>query len=138
MSSGFDVTIVSRIQSQSIFPPGMSVTRAEYTVDGLTKALMGQDAVVCVLGPAGFVHQVTMVDAAKAAGVKRFIINDFGWGPNVRGLPEFKDIHSQRRLSWDHAKKLAHADPAFTWTGITTGNPIDWVRIRPQIHLAPS
>jgi len=70
-----------------------------------------------------------MIDAAAAAGVKRFIIDDFGWGPNVRGLPEFKEIQSQRRAGWDHAKAVADSKPQFTFTGISTGNPIDWVSI---------
>lgn len=68
-----------------------------------------------------------MIDAAQAAGVKRFIIDDFGWGPNPRGLPDFEAIQAQRRLAWDHAKALSDANPAFTYSGISTGNPIDWV-----------
>lgn len=126
ISAGFDVTVISRIQSTATFPSGIPVIKIEYTLDELTKALAGQDAVVCVVGPAGIVHQVTLVDAAEAAGVKRFIIDDFGWGPNVRGLPEFKDVHAQRRLGWNHANARAEANPAFTYTGITSGNPIDW------------
>lgn len=70
-----------------------------------------------------------MIDAAEAAGVKRFIINDYGWGPDSHGLPEFDEIHAKRREQWNHAKGKAEANSAFTWTGITTGNPIDWVRI---------
>lgn len=68
-----------------------------------------------------------MVDAAEAAGVKRFIINDFGWGPDVNSFPEFHAIHAHRRAGWDHARARAEQNRAFTWTGISTGNPIDWV-----------
>jgi hypothetical protein len=75
-----------------------------------------------------------MIDAAEAAGVKRFIIDDFGWGPNFRGLPEFKDIHAHRRAGWDHAKARAEANSGFTFTGVTTGNPIDWVRLHTHMH----
>lgn len=82
---------------------------------------------VCAVGPAGIVHHNTFVDAAEAAGVKRFIIDDFGWGPDVRGLPEFEAIHQQRRSGWEYAKVKAESSPAFTWTGVSTGNPIDWV-----------
>lgn len=110
------------------FPSGIPVIKTEYTLDKLTKAMVGQDAAVCVVGPAGIVHQVTLINAAEAAGVRRFIIDDFGWGPYIRGLPEFNNVHAQRRLGWDHAKKRADANPAFTYTGITSGNPIDWVR----------
>ncbi|EEP78835.1 predicted protein [Uncinocarpus reesii 1704] len=92
----------------------------------LVKALEGHDAVVCVVGPAGIQYQAVMVEAAEAAKVKRFILNDFGWGPDIRSLPEFHDIHAQRRAGWDRAQVLAKANPEFTYTGITTGNPIDW------------
>jgi len=70
---------------------------------------------------------MAMIDAAEAAGVKRFIVDDFGWGPNVRGLPEFHDVHTKRKAQWDHAKARANTNPNFTWTGISTGNPVDWV-----------
>lgn len=72
-----------------------------------------------------------MIDAAEAAGVCRFIIDDFGWGPNMRGLPEFAAIGAQRRVAWDYAKQRAEANPAFTYSGIATGNSIDWVRFLP-------
>jgi hypothetical protein len=126
----FDVTIITRPESKSIFPPGVPVIRTSYTVEDLTKALAGQDAVVCVVSPAAVTHQVAMLDAAEAAGVKRFILNDFGWGLRTRthGLPELRETVEKRHAIWDYAAKRAAANPAFTWTGITTGNPIDWVR----------
>lgn len=93
------------------------------------QALQGQDAAVCVVGPAGVSHQTAMIDAAEAAGVKRFIIDDFGWGPDVRGLPEFAEVHKLRREQWEYARLKGQEYPSFTWTGITSGNPIDWVSI---------
>jgi hypothetical protein len=91
-------------------------------------ALAGQDAAVCVVGPGGIGAQITMIDAAEAAGVKRFIVDDFGWGPNFKGLPEFRAINAHRRAAWEYAKTKAQANSGFTYTGITSGNPIDWVR----------
>ncbi|GAW24252.1 hypothetical protein ANO14919_138350 [Xylariales sp. No.14919] len=71
-----------------------------------------------------------MVDAAARAGVKRYIINDFGWGLSERSLPEFKVIGDSRRVAWtcaiEHAQRGEGKDDGFTWTGITIGNPIDW------------
>lgn len=101
--------------------------RTGYSFSALTEAFVGQDAVICVVGPAGIGLQSTFIDAAEAAGAKRFIVDDFGWGPDVRSLPEFAQIHALRRLGWDRAKARADANPGFTWTGISTGNPIDWV-----------
>ena len=104
--------------------------RAAYSLDDLTRALDGQDAVVCVVGVAGIPHQKVILDAAEAAGVRRFVLNDFGWGPDFRGLPEFDAIKAGRTESWDYAETKAAANPGFTYTGVTTGNPIDWVCFR--------
>jgi hypothetical protein len=127
------VTVITRKESSSTFPAGLSVVRTDYSLSNLTDALAGQDAAVAVVGPAGIHLQSIMVDAAEAAGVKRFIIDDFGWGPNPHSFPEFANIHDRRRKGWDHAEERAKANPAFTWTGITTGNPIDWVG-RPDLQ----
>ncbi|KAB8229465.1 aromatic alcohol reductase [Aspergillus alliaceus] len=124
--AGFTITILTREGSPSTFPPGIPVIRTTYTLENLASALAGQDAAVCVVGPAGVGAQITMVEAAEAAGVKRFIVNDFGWGPDFRGMPEFRAIHARRRAGWDYAKAKAENNKEFTWTGITTGNPIDW------------
>ncbi|KAK7726103.1 hypothetical protein SLS63_007780 [Diaporthe eres] len=111
IEAGFELTIISRVESAATFPRGISVIKVAYTPDNLVKALLGQDAAVCVVGPAGVHHQTAMIDAAEAAGVKRFIVDDFGWGPNVRGLPEFHDVHTMRKAQWDHAKARADANP---------------------------
>ncbi|KAI0479679.1 NmrA-like family protein [Xylaria cf. heliscus] len=129
--AGFDVTVVTRPESTSTFPAGLPVVRADYAdVDALATALAGQDAVVCAVGPGAMAAARGMVDAAARAGVRRYIINDFGWGLNKKALPEFKPIGEKRQVAWDRAKEYAQRDEGkengFTWTGITIGNPIDW------------
>ncbi|GKU02941.1 hypothetical protein FLAG1_06371 [Fusarium langsethiae] len=122
----FNVTIISRTESKSTFPEDIPVIRTEYTYDALTKALSGQDAAVCAVGPAGIPSQGTMIDAAEAAGVRRFIVADFGWGPDFTSFPEFDPVRAQRAVGFKHAKKHTATNPNFTWTSIATGNPIDW------------
>ncbi|KAF5534060.1 hypothetical protein FMEXI_11484 [Fusarium mexicanum] len=124
--AGFNITIITRTESKSTFSDGISVIRTDYTLDALTQALSGQDAVVCVVGPAGISLQATMIDAALAAGVKRFLTDDYGWGPEFRSYPEFEAVRAQRTVGVDRAKEHAAANPNFTWTSIATGNPIDW------------
>ena len=82
---------------------------------------------MCVVGIPALAHQGTIIDAAEAAGVRRFILNDFGWGPNPSGLPEFDAILESRKESWGYAEKKAEANPDFTWTGISIGGCLDWV-----------
>lgn len=61
------------------------------------------------------------------------VVNDFGWGINKNSLPEFKPIGEARQIAWNCAKEYAQRDEGkqngFTWTGITIGNPIDWVSV---------
>jgi hypothetical protein len=126
LSAGFDVTAVSRSSSSHTFPQGVSVVRTEYTLPELTEALRGHDAVVCVVGPAGIHLQRMMVDAAEGAGVKRFVVDDFGWGRESK-FEGFEDVHERRMEGWDYAAERARGNDGFTWTGISIGNPIDWV-----------
>ncbi|KAH0276867.1 NAD(P)-binding protein, partial [Aureobasidium melanogenum] len=106
VAAGFNITIITRSSSTTIHPPNIPIVRIDYSLDTLTQAFTNQDAVVCVVGPGGISLQKTFIDAAVIAGVKRFIIDDFGWGSTTKGFEEEVD--------------------GFTWTGLSTGNPIDW------------
>lgn len=126
--AGFDVTAITRADSPATFPPGMTVFRVDYQrPDELTKAFEGQDAVVCVLGNHGLLKQNVILDAAEAAGVRRFILNDFGWGRDFRGIPEFDIILDGFKESREHARAKAAANPSFTYTGITISVCLDFV-----------
>ncbi|KAI5203333.1 NAD(P)-binding protein [Aureobasidium subglaciale] len=125
-TSNFNITIITRSSSTTLHPPGIPIKRVDYDPPSLTKAFANQDAIICVVGPGGIPLQKTFIDAALAAEVKRFIIDDFGWGPDANGFDEFAAIHKQRREGWDYAAEKAREHRDFTWTGLTTGNPIDW------------
>ncbi|PSR97682.1 hypothetical protein BD289DRAFT_479967 [Coniella lustricola] len=130
--AGFTITIITRAESTSTFPPGLRVLTVDYTsLEALTTALTGQDAVVMALSPAAAFGstnvQNTIIDAVEAAGtVQRVIVNDFGWGPDIRSLPEFDAVRQVRKVHWDYAKMRSEGSGRFTWTGISCGNPIDW------------
>jgi len=53
-----------------------------------------------------------------------------------KGFEEFSAIHAQRREGWDYAAQKAREVKEFTWTGLSTGNPIDWVSIHRLILCA--
>ncbi|KAI0107130.1 NmrA-like family protein [Nemania sp. FL0031] len=131
VAAGFAVTVVTRPGSAATFPEGLPVVRVEYAdVGALEGALRGQEAVVCAVGPGAIGAARGMVDAAARAGVRRFIVNDFGWGLNSKSVPELEPISEKRKIAWDRAIEYAQRDKGkengFTWTGITIGNPIDW------------
>ncbi|KAB5554506.1 NmrA-like family protein [Coniochaeta sp. 2T2.1] len=133
LSSGFTVTAISRATSTSPFPvsltsnPNFTLLRTEYALDEITATLKGQDAVVCVVGPGGVSLQGMMVDAAVAAGVRRFVVDDFGWGMARNSFEEFAGVHRLRVEGWERARERAEgSEGGFTWTGISIGNPVDW------------
>lgn len=102
--------------------------RTDYTVPALTAALRGHDAVVSAVGVAVITKQKDMMDAAEAAGVRLFVLSDFGYGPDHQHLPEFEAIGKPRLDVLAYAKEKAVLNTQFTWSAIAIGNPIDWVR----------
>ncbi|KAJ9133488.1 hypothetical protein NKR19_g9031, partial [Coniochaeta hoffmannii] len=108
LAAGFEVTAISRLDSTSssssfsTFPPTLRVVKTVYDLPSLTVALQGHQAAVCVVGPAGVHLQGVMVDAAAAAGVERFVVDDFGWGRGSR-FEGFEGVQAGRVRGWDWA-----------------------------------
>ena len=73
-ANGFDVTVATRLESQAVFPKHVLVVRVDYSSrQALVDAFSGQDAVVLTVGVRTITSQYKFIDAAVAAGVKRFI-----------------------------------------------------------------
>ncbi|KAF5021798.1 hypothetical protein F66182_6173 [Fusarium sp. NRRL 66182] len=89
----FNLTVLTRLGSSSTFPPGTKVVQVDYSsLESLTAALQGQDAVVSVVTTLAIPSQDLLIDAAVAAGVKRFLPSEFGSNlavPSVRKYPTF-------------------------------------------------
>lgn len=65
--------------------------------------------------------------AAEQAGVKRFILDDYGNSPtNQKGLTELEPFRTPRRTMVELAEALAGTNMNFTWTALVTGNFIDY------------
>jgi hypothetical protein len=103
------------------------VIRTSYDLEGFSAAMRGQDAVVCVVGPAGVSLQPIMMDAAEAAGVQRFVVDEFGRVPGSKGLPEFEAVGAGRKAVLQYAAQKALSNPAFSWSAVAIGHPFEWV-----------
>lgn len=94
------------------------------SVEAVTAAFKGQDAVVSTVGTLGIAGQKVFIDAAVAAGVKRFLPSEFGCdlnNPQVASLPVFKyKIATQKAL-----KEAATATP-LTYTLVYNNALLDW------------
>ncbi|KAH7113713.1 hypothetical protein B0J11DRAFT_541151 [Dendryphion nanum] len=78
VKSSFQVTLLSREESKSAFPPGIPVRKANHNdLDSLKSSMEGQDVVISMIGLGTADIQQKIIDSAIAAGVKRFIPSEF-------------------------------------------------------------
>jgi nucleoside-diphosphate-sugar epimerase len=131
----FTVTILSRASSKATFLPNIPVIKIsdDYTIAELTSAFKNQDAVIIALttsfvtadGKDGLA--IRLIDAAVAAGVKRFIPSEYGANnldPRARSLIPIYDIKGAM-LEYLIAK-AEESNGKLTWTSISCGSWLDW------------
>ena len=125
-SRKFNVTVVKRPSSSASFPDSVKVQTADLSsVDSVTAAIKGQDAVVSTAGTAGLPGQSVLVETAVAANVKRFLPSDFGSdiaNPKTGILPVFKFKTATHKA----LREAAAAKPDFTYTLICNNAFLDW------------
>lgn len=125
LDAGFQVTALTRQGGSQTFPSNVTVKAVDYdSLDSLTSALQGQDAVVATLGSFALDKQFLLIDAAAKAGVKRFIPSEFGSNTlheRTSKLPGYK-------LKVDVRKALekAASESGLTWTVVVNGPFLDW------------
>jgi len=84
------------------------------------------DAVVSNLsGPALGAHQFALIDAAKIAGVKRFLPSEFGSDTTNQKVLEWAEFLREKKQVVDHLK--TKEGDGFEWTSLITGLFLDWV-----------
>lgn len=127
IDTGFNVTVLTRIDSKATFPSEVNVHKTDYdSVASLAEAFAGQDAGVSTIATAALGQQEKIIDAAVKAGVKRFIPSEFGLNTQkVTG--NVAKILGAKLAAQEHLKKVAAENPKFSWTGISTSLFFDWV-----------
>jgi hypothetical protein len=132
LSTGFNVSILTRDASKSS-TFGSKAIQTDYSEASLLEVLKGQDAVVSTIGALGTLTQMKLIDAAIAAGVKRYIPSDFApntpeLGAMEKVLPELYMRLKPKTTVIEHLKEQAEAHPEFSWTALGSGPLFDWVR----------
>jgi len=127
VEAGFDVTVLSRSASNQL-DSRVKVQIVDYrSLESLIAALDGQEALVSTLGVGVVPREIhlRLVEAAYAAGIRRFIPSEFGCDtahPLTSQLPVFGDkIAVIQRL-----KELVEQGGAFSYTAVHTGPFFDW------------
>ncbi|KAL1865137.1 hypothetical protein VTK73DRAFT_5462 [Phialemonium thermophilum] len=127
LAAGFAVTALSRASSTATFPPNVAVKKVDFSsTSDLTSALQGQDAVVSLIATAAVGAQRPIVDAAVAAGVRRYIPSEFGINTREAAQHPVGKILAGKIGTVDYLIEKAKENPGFTWTGISTGLFFDW------------
>jgi hypothetical protein len=102
------------------------VTEVDFTsVESLTAALRGVDAVVSTVSGTALDGQTVLIDAAVAAGVNRFIPSEFGsctTSSKVENLPVYAPMFKIKRYLDDQAKA-----GKLTWTVLACGGFMEFV-----------
>ncbi len=128
LESGFNVMAITRSQSTATFPAGVTVKKVDTTsTEALTEVLKGQDAVVSTIGTAAVSAQTTIIDAAIAAHVKRFIPSEFGYNTREARGTKVGGLLKAKIETVDYLIEISRKHDWFTWTGLSTGTLFDWV-----------
>ncbi|QKX58747.1 uncharacterized protein TRUGW13939_05874 [Talaromyces rugulosus] len=120
---GYSVSVLSRESSTYAPPAGIKLLKTDYTHESLVDTLKGQDAVVSTIGGAAIDAQKKVIDAAIAAGVKRFIPSEFGSDTsNPLALNYFPGWAKKVEVR----EYLESKQDQIEWTAIFTGLFFDW------------
>jgi hypothetical protein len=97
------------------------------SIDALTEAFKGQDAVVSAAVTEAGRAQKIIIDAAVAAHVKRFIPSEFGINTQEARGTKIGALLGQKVENVAYLDELSRKHDWFTWTALSTGSFIDWV-----------
>ncbi|KAI3321770.1 NAD(P)-binding protein [Xylariaceae sp. AK1471] len=126
-SAGFKVTVLgrSRPTTSSIIPSNVRVLQSDYTFSSLVDAFKGQDAVVSVIATLSVPQQLSIIDAAVAAKVKRILPSEFGADTSVENEDAMAAVLKGKQ---EVVKYLATKEAAgLSWTALCTGAWVDWM-----------
>jgi uncharacterized protein YbjT (DUF2867 family) len=121
------VTVIQRASSKSTLPKSRAkvITVADtYPVEELTQAFRGQDVVLNAITSLSVSEQHRIIDAAIAAGVKRYVPSEFGLinsDPRAAALsPVFREKGEVQQYLKDRQ------DTGLTWTSFACGMWLKW------------
>lgn len=130
LAADFTVTVLTRTAKPGTFASTVKEVEVDYaSLDSLTAALAGIDAVVSTTGFAATASQSLLIDAAIAAGVKRFIPSEYGTcttSPKVENLPLYGPM-------FEIKKQLAQsaAEGKLSWTVLACGGFLELILSTP-------
>lgn len=126
-SSQFNVSVLSRTESEATFPAGVTIRKTDFSDADLEAAFKGQDAVISVVGATAFGEQKKFIDAAVRAGVKRFLPSEFSANTQSDAVLQLLPLFGQKKEVLDYLK--AKESEGLSWTGVGSAPLFDWVSL---------
>ncbi|KAK3711557.1 hypothetical protein LTR37_009548 [Vermiconidia calcicola] len=125
LAANFSVTALVRPGSTSTLSPSVKAAKVDYEdMESLKTALQGHDALVSTLSTTAIKVQEKLIDAAIAAGIKRYIPSEFGcdlFNPKARALP----VYAQKlKVEEDVEKKTQGTQTTYTF--VFNNAFLDW------------
>ncbi|KAH7345801.1 isoflavone reductase family protein-like protein CipA [Pyrenochaeta sp. MPI-SDFR-AT-0127] len=120
----FNITVIARKEGQ-LAPAGVSVKVVNTdSVDAITQALRGQDALVDATSGPDPTLGMRLIDAAAAAGVYRVIPSEFS--TDIQSTEARSPlVYHGKNQAFEHLKTLA-AEGKITYTTISNSAFLDW------------
>ncbi|KAH7166518.1 hypothetical protein EDB81DRAFT_853144 [Dactylonectria macrodidyma] len=138
LDAGFNVTAITRNESKATFPDKVTVKRADLSsIDSVAEAFSGQDAIISTAASAASGAQKTLIDAAIAAKVPRFIPSEFGIETRKYRDTKIGSLVAAKVKNTDYLIELAGKHDWFTWTGLSNGLFFDWTLKRGNTFVNP-
>ncbi|KAM0521350.1 hypothetical protein ACHAPE_002830 [Trichoderma viride] len=123
----FEVTVITRLESQAAFVHGIDVKRVDITSEeAVQQVLQGHDALVSAISPAALDDQKTIVDAAVAAKVRRFLPSEFGVDNRRTSEKDMGWMVVNKVKLNEYLDEVAAKNKWFSWTGLACGFFFDW------------
>ncbi|KAK3384103.1 oxidoreductase CipA-like protein [Lasiosphaeria ovina] len=130
VANGLHVTLLTRKGGSgakgSTTSELLDIKEVDYeNIAEVTKALHGVDVFISTVGNPGLDAQIQLIDAAVAAGVKRFLPSEFGAEAEHPRQKDFPLYVTKRRIV-DYLAKKAAEHPSFSYTRVVTHAFFDW------------
>ena len=121
----YKITLLTRLNQTPSNPHIITHVTATFDLSSLASAFRNQDVVISTIHAGDVPFQKLLIDAAIAAGVRRFVPNEFNHNTlNARVRERFPPCQARAEVLQylrDQTKKC----PGFSWTGLATGCLID-------------
>ncbi|KAK6063759.1 oxidoreductase [Seiridium cupressi] len=124
-SRKFNVRVLKRVGSESSYAAGAEVVEVEFSsLESLKAGFKDQDAVICIINDSAIPGQKLMIDAAIAAGVKRFLPSNFG--SNMANLNTRKNPTFTHKIAVEEYLIEKSKTSALTYTFVYNGPFLDF------------